>query len=100
MVPSVRDQEVGRSTVDDAQVAGSRVISRAPSVEAALGALHRCTTSHSEMTERIGALTRATADACDGVTQVRRKVLACQDFAAEHPYLTLGADGSVSVSLA
>ncbi|MDO4900616.1 hypothetical protein [Actinomyces sp.] len=52
------------------------------------------------MTERIGALTRATADACDGVTQVRRKVLACQDFAAEHPYLTLGADGSVSVSLA
>ncbi|SDN84788.1 hypothetical protein SAMN05216355_11818 [Actinomyces ruminicola] len=85
---------------DDAQAASSRVISRAPSVEAALGALHRCTAAHSEMTERIGVLTRATADACEGVTQVRRRVLACQDFAAEHPYLTLGADGSVSVSLA
>lgn len=85
---------------DDAQFANSRVVSKAPSVEAALAALHRCTASHSEMTERIGVLTRATADACEGVTQVRRKVLACQDFADEHPYLTLGADGSVSVSLA
>ncbi|WP_258522151.1 hypothetical protein [Actinomyces sp. Z5] len=85
---------------DDAQAASSRVASRAPSVEAALGALRRCATAHSEMTERIGLLTRATADACEGVAQVRRRVLACQDFADAHPYLTLGADGSVSVSLA
>ncbi|WP_233187953.1 hypothetical protein [Actinomyces qiguomingii] len=85
---------------DDAEVASSRVVSKAPSVEAALAALHRCRVSHSEMSERVGVLARATADASEGVTQVRRKVLACQDFADEHPYLTLGADGSVAVSLA
>ncbi|WP_257493337.1 hypothetical protein [Actinomyces wuliandei] len=82
---------------DDARVAGSRVVSLGAGVEAARAALHRCTASHEELVEEVGVLARATAEACEGVVEVRRRVLECQDFAEARPYLALGGDGSVSL---
>ncbi|WP_127841267.1 hypothetical protein [Actinomyces wuliandei] len=86
-----------RGLADDARVAGSRVVSLGAGVEAARAALHRCTASHEELVEEVGVLARATAEACEGVVEVRRRVLECQDFAEARPYLALGGDGSVSL---
>ncbi|AYD88947.1 hypothetical protein D5R93_00720 [Actinomyces lilanjuaniae] len=96
----LRSLEVSlRGLADEAQVAGSRVVSLGAGVEAARAALHRCGACHDELVEEVGALARATAEACEGVVEVRRRVLDCQDFAEARPYLALGGDGSVSVSL-
>ncbi len=84
---------------DEARVAGSRVVSLGAGVEAARAALHRCGVFHDGLVEEVGVLARATAEACEGVVEVRRRVLDCQDFAEARPYLALGGDGSVSVSL-
>ena len=82
----------------EAQSARTRVISEAPSVTAARGAQGRCEARHGELIGRVRGMHRATWDACDGVEMVRRSVLACQDYAAEHPAVVLHDDGSVSAS--
>ncbi|WP_232023026.1 hypothetical protein [Actinomyces viscosus] len=82
----------------EAQSARTGVVSEAPSVSAACGALGRCEASHGELIGRVRSMHRATWDACDGVAMVRRSVLACQDYAAEHPAVVLADDGSVSAS--
>ena len=84
---------------EQAQGARFRVTSESISVEAARSALGRCDTSHSTLLTQVASLMRATSEACDGVAAVRRKVLACQDFAAAHPLLMLHSDGSVSTHL-
>lgn len=82
----------------EAQSARTRVVSEAPSVTAARGAQGRCEARHSELISRVRGMHRATWDACDGVEMVRKSVLACQDYAAEHPAVALHDDGSVSAS--
>lgn len=82
----------------EAQSARTRVVSEAPSVTAARGAQGRCEARHSELISRVRGMHRATWDACDGVEMVRKSVLACQDYAAEHPAVVLHDDGSVSAS--
>ena len=82
----------------EAQSARTRVVSEAPSVTAARGAQGRCEARHGELIGRVRGMHRATWDACDGVAMVRRSVLACQDYAAEHPAVVLHDDGSVSAS--
>lgn len=82
----------------EAQSARTRVVSEAPSVTAARGAQGRCEARHGELIGRVRGMHRATWDACDGVEMVRRSVLACQDYAAEHPAVVLHDDGSVSAS--
>ena len=80
----------------DADLALSRVASRAPSVEAARSTLRRCNAAHHELLTRVDSLVRATSQAHDGVAEVRRRVLACQNYAAARPFLTLHSDGTVS----
>lgn len=80
----------------DAQQAGSRIASQAPSVDAARAALSRCGASHSELLAQVGSLTRATTEAGEGVAAVEKKVLAALDFADAHPMVTLHPDGTVS----
>ena len=82
----------------EAQSARTRVVSEAPSVTAARGAQGRCEARHGELIGRVRGMHRATWDACDGVEMVRRSVLACQDYAAEHSAVVLHDDGSVSAS--
>ncbi|WP_244925101.1 hypothetical protein [Actinomyces bowdenii] len=84
---------------EQAQNARVGVASEAMSVDAARSALGRCDTSHGALLTQVASLMRATSEACDGVTAVRRRVLACQDYAAAHPLLSLHADGSVSTHL-
>ena len=80
----------------DAQQAGSRIASQAPSVDAARAALSRCGASHEELLAQVGSLTRATTEAGEGVAAVEKKVLAALDFADAHPMVTLHPDGTVS----
>lgn len=82
----------------DAQQAGSRIASQAPSVDAARAALSRCGASHEELLAQVGSLTRATTEAGEGVAAVSRKVLAALDFADAHPMVTLHPDGTVSAA--
>lgn len=82
----------------DAQQAGSRIASQAPSVDAARAALSRCGASHSELLAQVGSLTRATTEAGEGVAAVEKKVLAALDFADAHPMVTLHPDGTVSAA--
>lgn len=81
---------------DEAQLALARLVSEAPSIDAARDALGRCSTSHGELLKQVSSLGRATSEACDGVAVVEKKVVACQDYAADHPLLTLHPDGTVS----
>lgn len=81
---------------DEACSARARVVSEAPSVEAARGALRVCEARHGELIDRVRGMHRATWEACDGVEVVRRRVLACQDYAAAHPGVVLHDDGTVS----
>ena len=90
---------LGTSLADlaqDAQQAGSRIASQAPSVDAARVALSRCGASHSELLAQVGSLTLATTEAGEGVAAVEKKVLAALDFADAHPMVTLHPDGTVS----
>lgn len=80
----------------DAQQAGSRIASQAPSVDAARAALSRCGASHEELLAQVTSLTRATTEAGEGVAAVSRKVLAALDYADAHPMVTLHPDGTVS----
>ena len=82
----------------DAQQAGSRIASQAPSVDAARAALSRCGASHGELLAQVGSLTRATTEAGEGVAAVEKKVLAALDFADAHPMVTLHPDGTVSAA--
>ncbi len=82
----------------DAQQAGSRIASQAPSVDAARAALSRCGASHEELLAQVGSLTRATTEAGEGVAAVEKKVLAALDFADAHPMVTLHPDGTVSAA--
>lgn len=82
----------------EARSARARVVSEAPSVSAARGALGVCEARHGELIGRVRGMYRATWDACDGVAMVRRNVLACLDYAAEHPAVVLADDGTVSPS--
>ncbi len=81
---------------DEAQLALARLVSEAPSIDAARDALGRFSTSHGELLKQVSSLGRATSEACDGVAVVEKKVVACQDYAADHPLLTLHPDGTVS----
>ena len=83
---------------DEAQLALARLVSEAPSIDAARDALGRCSTSHGELLKQVSSLGRATSEACDGVAVVEKKVVACQDYAADHPLLTLHPDGTVSTA--
>lgn len=92
-------RSLGTSLADlaqDAQQAGSRIASQAPSVDAARVALSRCGASHSELLAQVGSLTLATTEAGEGVAAVEKKVLAALDFADAHPMVTLHPDGTVS----
>lgn len=94
-------RSLGTSLADlaqDAQQAGSRIASQAPSVDAARAALSRCGASHSELLTQVGSLTRATTEAGEGVAAVEKKVLAALDFADAHPMVTLHPDGTVSAA--
>ena len=82
----------------DAQQAGSRIASQAPSVDAARAALSRCGASHEELLAQVTSLTRATTEAGQGVAAVSRKVLAALDYANAHPMVTLHPDGTVSAA--
>ncbi|MFC2547348.1 MAG: ATP-binding cassette domain-containing protein, partial [Actinomyces oris] len=64
---------------DEAQLALARLVSEAPSVDAARDALGCCSTSHGELLKQVSSLGRATSEACDGVAVVEKKVVACQD---------------------
>ena len=92
-------RSLGTSLADleqDAQQAGSRIASQAPSVDAARAALSRCGASHEELLAQVGSLTRATTEAGEGVSAVEKKALAALDFADAHPMVTLHPDGTVS----
>lgn len=94
-------RSLGTSLADlaqDAQQAGSRIASQAPSVDAARVALSRCGASHSELLAQVGSLTLATTEAGEGVAAVEKKVLAALDFADAHPMVTLHPDGTVSAA--
>ena len=94
-------RSLGTSLADlaqDAQQAGSRIASQAPSVDAARAALSRCGASHSELLAQVGSLTLATTEAGEGVAAVEKKVLAALDFADAHPMVTLHPDGTVSAA--
>ena len=94
-------RSLGTSLADlaqDAQQAGSRIASQAPSVDAARAALSRCGASHGELLTQVGSLTRATTEAGEGVAAVEKKVLAALDFADAHPMVTLHPDGTVSAA--
>lgn len=71
----------------NADLALSRVVSQAPSVEAARSTLRRCNAAHHELLTQVDSLVRATSQAHDDVAEVRRRVLACQDYAAARPFL-------------
>lgn len=94
-------RSLGTSLADleqDAQQAGSRIASQAPSVDAARAALSRCGASHEELLAQVGSLTRATTEAGEGVSAVEKKALAALDFADAHPMVTLHPDGTVSAA--
>ncbi|WP_315560860.1 hypothetical protein [Actinomyces gerencseriae] len=85
---------------EDAQLTLARVASRGEAVDAARAALRTCITSHGEH-KHIDVVTRlmtATREAGDGVAAVRRKALACLDYADAHPQVVLGPDGAVTVA--
>lgn len=94
-------RSLGTSLADleqDAQQAGSRIASQAPSVDAARAALSRCGASHEELLAQVGSLTRATTEAGEGVSAVEKKALVALDFADAHPMVTLHPDGTVSAA--
>ena len=88
------DQALG-----DAQSAERQVLSEGQGVEAARGALRECNDSCADLVEALRSLARGVDEAAQGVAEVRRRVLACQDYAAARPFLTLHPDGTVSTCL-
>ena len=92
-------RSVGTTVADlkqDAQCAGTQIISQALGVDAARAALGRYTASHGEFHDQVACLTRATFEASAGVAAVEKKVLAALDYADAHPMITLHPDGTVS----
>ena len=92
-------RSVGTTVADlkqDAQCAGTQIVSQALGVDAARAALGRCTASHGEFHDQVASLTRATFEASAGVAAVEKKVLAALDYAEAHPMVTLHPDGTVS----
>lgn len=87
------DQALG-----DAQSAERQVLSEGQGVEAARGALRECNDSCADLVEALRSLARGVDEAAQGVAEVRRRVLACQDYAASHPLVTLCPDGAVTLS--
>lgn len=87
------DQALG-----DAQSAERQVLSEGQGVEAARGALRECNDSCADLVEALRSLARGVDEAAQGVAEVRRRVLACQDYAASHPLVTLCPDGTVTLS--
>lgn len=81
---------------EDAQLTLARIASRGEAVDAARAALRTCITSHGEHIDVVAPLMTATREAGDGVVAVRRKALACLNYADAHPQLTLGPDGAVT----
>lgn len=87
------DQALG-----DAQSAECQVLSEGQGVEAARGALRECNDSCADLVEALRSLARGVDEAAQGVAEVRRRVLACQDYAASRPLVTLCPDGAVTLS--
>ena len=83
---------------EDAQLTLPRIASRGEAVDAARAALRTCITSHGEHIDVVTRLMTATREAGDGVAAVRRKALACLDYADAHPQVVLGPDGAVTVA--
>lgn len=83
---------------EDAQLTLARIASRGEAVDAARAALRTCITSHGEHIDVVTRLMTATREAGDGVAAVRRKALACLDYADAHPQVVLGPDGAVTVA--
>ena len=78
-------RSVGTTVADlkqDAQCAGTQIVSQALGVDAARAALGRCTASHGEFHDQVACLTRATFEASAGVAAVEKKVLAALDYAS------------------
>ena len=83
---------------EDAQLTLTRVASRGEAVDAARAALRTCIASHGEHIDVVTRLMTATREAGDGVAAVRRKALACLNYADAHPQVVLGPDGAVTVA--
>ena len=84
------------TSADDAALAGSAVLSSGAGVDQALATLKSLTGNHDDLVNEVSELMMATADAADGVWDVKTRVLECQQYADTHSYLSINDDGTVS----
>lgn len=84
------------TSADDAALAGSAVLSSGAGVDQALATLKPLTGNHEDLVNEVSELMMATADAADGVWDVKTRVLECQQYADTHSYLSINDDGTVS----
>ena len=84
---------------DDTDGAKKRIRSTGAAVKAMKTSLGSLNANLDQLVNDISELMMATAAAAEGVWDVKTKVAECTSFAAEHTYLKIDAEGSVTYSI-